>query len=560
MDQPSLKPVALPVLQEAPDTPDFTPEDLEPRAFTPPPRRRVLWTLAILAVLILLAVLPPLLNVNRYQRQIVTSISQSLGRPVHAGEITLDLLPFPGFTLQNFTVSDDAAFSSEPVIRAGSVKARLRWRSLWHRRVEFSRITLSDASVNLVRREDGKWNLESILLQASRMPAAPTGQRGPGDRPRFPYIEATGARLNLKMGLEKLPVSLTEADFALWLPEPDRWRLRLEGHPARTDAAVTDTGTFRLEGTLGRAATLAQVPVDLHASWTSAPLGAASLVALGHDAGFRGELTWNAALQGTAGDNALQTRLQLDRVRRADFVPSRLLDIDLTCTARALGNLHRLADLHCAWPTGTSDTGLVVMGEVPDTLAPATANLQVTLQQFSASGLLDVLRLLTPRVAPALQLGGTVSAQLTCCDSDDWIKSGHLEIAQAALTLPNASPFLSSDVSADWKPGPNGQPGTLEMPSVPLDLGGTRPALLAARLSREGYNLQLTGPAQRTRLQQLATALPPFGDGLQDFYDPTQPDLLTLNCIANRPWDGTQQWQVPEILQLPPTRKHHSKR
>ena len=57
---------------------------------------------------------PPLLNVGRYQRRIVTSMSESLGRPVHLDKVTLHLLPMPGFTLDNFVVSEDPAFGNEP--------------------------------------------------------------------------------------------------------------------------------------------------------------------------------------------------------------------------------------------------------------------------------------------------------------------------------------------------------------------------------------------------------------------------------------------------------------
>ncbi len=539
-----------PSLEQAP--PDFLPEDLEPRAFTPPPRRRILWTLAVLALLVLLAVLPPLVHVNQFQRQIASSISLSLGRPVHTGEVSLHLLPFPGFTLQNFVVAEDPSFGSEPVIRASSVMARLRWRSLWQRRVEFSRITLADASVNLVRREDGQWNLESILLQASRMPAAPTAQKGPGDRPRFPYIEATGARINLKMGLEKLPISLTEADFALWLPQAEQWHLRLEAHPARTDTAITDTGLLRLEGTLGRAATLAQVPVDLHASWTAAPLGAASDILLGHDAGFRGELTWTAALKGTAGSSALESRLQLDRLRRADFVPAHLLDVDLTCTAQALGNLHRLEDLHCAWPSGSAGAGLTLTGSLPDTLTPETANLQASVRDVPASALLDAIRLATPRIAPDLKLEGTLSGQLTCCQSPDWITSGSLTLAQTTLTRGTAPPFFAADQTATWADH------RLQLSPVLLDLGGPRPAQFAATLDWTGLSLSLTGPAQSARLQLLATALPLLGDGLEDFYNnPAAPDPLNLDLVSNRLWGESQQWTNSEIPKLIPLHKRH---
>ena len=174
--------------------------------------RHLIYAGVAVLVLVLLVVLPPLINVNRFQRRIATSIGGSLGRPVHLDRVTFNLLPLPGFTLENLVVGEDPAFGMEPIIRANSVRATLRISSLWRKRVEFSTISFTEPSVNLVRAANGKWNLESILLQASRIEAAPTVQAKAGPAPRFPYIEATGARLNLKQGQEKLPLSLTEAD------------------------------------------------------------------------------------------------------------------------------------------------------------------------------------------------------------------------------------------------------------------------------------------------------------------------------------------------------------
>ncbi len=267
---------------------DFDPADFEPRPFTLPGRKRSLVVVGILAGVVSMAVLPPLINVNRFRRKIAGSISQSLGRPVHIDAVTLNVLPTPGFTLENFVVGEDPAFGWEPVIRANTVRARLRLGSLWRRRVEFSRISLTEPSVNLVRRADGRWNIESILLQTSRIAAAPTAQTAAGGAPRFPYIEATGARVNVKMGLEKMPLALTEAEFALWLPKPEQWRLRLEGHPSRTDTAPTDTGTVLVQGTLGKAGALADVPLELAAEWRAAPVGGGSKVLRGRAAGQPG--------------------------------------------------------------------------------------------------------------------------------------------------------------------------------------------------------------------------------------------------------------------------------
>ena len=219
---------------------------------------------------------PPLVNVSRFQRRIATSISNSIGRPVHLDRVSLNLLPLPGFTIENLVVGEDSDFGSEPIIRANLVHATLRISSLWRRQVEFSTISFTEPSVNLVHNPDGRWNIEGILLQASRIDAAPTAQRKAGPAPRFPYIEATGARLNFKQEQEKLPFSLVDSEFALWLPDPHQWHFRLKARPTRTDVSLSsDTGIIELESTLSAASATSQIPINLQGQWRNAPLGEA---------------------------------------------------------------------------------------------------------------------------------------------------------------------------------------------------------------------------------------------------------------------------------------------
>src|ERR1039458_446303 len=208
-----------------------SPSDVEAELGTGSPHRvpnRLVVVLALLLAVLVLVFIPPLINVSRFQRSVDRNISAALGRPVHFDRLSLTLLPVPGFTLEGVVIDEDPAFGSEPTLRADQVQVNLRVSSLWHHRVEFSKIALTEPSVNLVHLADGRWNIESLLLQASHIEAAPTAQRFAGAAPRFPYIEATGARLNLKLGQEKTPFSLTDADFALWLP---KWRSNSERLP-----------------------------------------------------------------------------------------------------------------------------------------------------------------------------------------------------------------------------------------------------------------------------------------------------------------------------------------
>lgn len=550
-------------------------QDSEPRRFTLPPRRRLLLIAGVLGALVLAAVLPPLINVNRFRRQIATSIGASLGRPVHLGSVTLSLLPLPGLTLENFVVSEDPAFGTEPVIYASSVRATLRVSSLWRRRVEFSRISLDEpTSVNLVHRADGRWNVESILLQAARLQAAPTGQRGVGDAPRFPYIEATSARVNLKMGLEKMPLSLTEAKFALWLSEPELWKLRLEAHPTRTDTAATDTGTLRLEGTLGRAPALREVPLEMKGEWSAAPLGAVSKVLLGWDAGFRGLMTLNATVHGTLGENVLESQLLLKEVRRADFVPAQMLNVDLSCKGEAKNLFHTFVGVRCAWPSdkatkdGGNDAGMIVTGDLQDVRHPQAVVGQLQLKDVSATWLLDAMRIASNRISAQLTATGAISGNVLYGESSrgqfakptkrrEQVVAGNFRIANARVARGEGRPFLDGDVEGELRAN------DLTILPLPIHLGAPAPAFIDGHVGWDGYRIHLTGPVLRSRLLELADALPQFGDGLREVLPPASnaaDPSERVDLFSSRLWTRSQMWTQAAPRQSSGRRGHANRR
>lgn len=541
---------------------EIDPEDLLPKPWVLPERHRIVKALSVLAVVLSLLLLPPLLNVNSFRHRITQSVGASLGRPVHIDSVTLNMLPVPGFTLKNFVVEDDPAFSAEPVIRAETVKVTLRVWSLWRRRVEFSRISLDDPSLNLVHRADGRWNIESILLQASRIEAAPTAQQGAGGAPRFPYVEATGARVNVKMGLEKLPIALTEADLALWLTRPNQWRLRLEGHPARTNTTATDTGTVRVQGTLGKASAMADVPVDLLLEWRAAPLGGVSSVLLGRDAGFRGVLAMQTTIQGTVANNTLDTVLDLNEVRRSEFVPQHTLDGNIRCTAQATATFHQIGNLRCGWPSevlaNNSASGLTISAEVPEVANLQSTKGAATLTAVPVSGLLDALRLASRRVAPDLNASGEITAKILCCATgkDSWSTlTGHLDVAKAKVLLGKATPFVDDALTGEL------EDGQLTLRPVAINFGAPLPAMLDAQVNPNGLTLHLAGPVLRSRLMQLATALPQFGDGLEAVIPPAGPAdaPIHVDLVANRTWSNGQAWTT-NVAKPTKARKHTAHR
>src|SRR5580698_9056160 len=167
--------------------------------------------LAVLALLVLALVVPPLISVSRFKGQITHLIAQSLGRPVRLSSVEVRLLPWPGFVLTDLTVEEDPAYGAEPVLHAETVTASIRLLPLWRGRLEIGTISVDNASLNVERTAEGRWNLDPLFRTAAAKAEPAQGSAGSARSRRitpFPYLEATNSRINFKRGAEKLPFSL----------------------------------------------------------------------------------------------------------------------------------------------------------------------------------------------------------------------------------------------------------------------------------------------------------------------------------------------------------------
>jgi hypothetical protein len=310
--------------------------------------RRV--TIAAVLVLLVFVFLPPNINGVRFRDSLAGSLSNALGRQVKIGQVKYRILPRPGFELYDLRVMDDPAFSAEPLINCGKVTADLRLTSLWQGRLEIANLKLSDdaspASLNLVY-ANGHWNLESLLFRVEQVPSAPTAKRRAEGRPRFPYIEATSGRINLKVGPEKKPFAITNTDFAFWLAAEDVWHIRLKGQPLRSDMSLSDTGQVRLEGDLRRSRELRDMPVRLDVSWDKAQLGQLTTLITGRDSGWRGGVNAGAQLTGTPANLHVTASADLTEFRRYNINRNQMPRLRTRCLG---GYVHEVLDLKCDTP------------------------------------------------------------------------------------------------------------------------------------------------------------------------------------------------------------------
>ncbi len=515
-------------------------------------RRSKLWIAALaLTILVSIIVIPPLVSINRYKSRIAQAMSNSLRRPVHLSGVELRLLPRPGFVITDLTVEEDPAYGAEPVLRANEVTAAIRLFPLWRGRLEISRISVNEASLNLVRTNEGRWNLDTLFPRAAEsQPAGAQGKPVP-----LPYLEATNSRINIKKGNEKLPYSLLDADLSFWEENPGDWRVRLKGQPARTDVNLDlgDTGIVQLEARMRRATELRLMPLHVEAEWRDAQLGQLSRLVIGSDPGWRGDLTAEMKLDGTAGSAQVSTRLRATGVHRAEFAPAVPLDFDANCGFVYHYSARTIEKLACNSPLG--DGRLLLEGNLPNDGEP---KISLELRQIPAQAILDGLRTVRSELGVGLEAGGTLSGKLTYDATAPPVeppvkKPHHSARKQAGKQEPVVAGPLTGSVTLDGlrlSGGNLSQPiqiqrVVLEPASSPdgkaealsgtatVPAGAPTPLAFTVRLTLKEYQVSLKGSGAGARLRQMAQAA-----GLKeaDALESIAGDPITVDLTIAGPW------------------------
>jgi AsmA family len=460
-----------------------------------PPRWKRRITIASIVIVILAAavVLPPFINISRYQRQVTGVVSRALGRPVRLKSVELRLLPRPGFVLHDLSVSENPAFGAEPILSASTVVASIRILSLWRGHVEIDRISVDEASLNLVRSAQGMWNLQSIMTGGLGIngSAAASGNPSAGTssgRPRIlPYLEATNSRVNLKNGLEKSPFSLTNTQLSLWQDSPGAWRLRLRGQPVRTDMQISmaDTGEVRVEASLqtsNPSHELRDMPLKLQAEWRDAQLGQLSRLLFGSDAGWRGDLTADMDVQGTPDAAQTKTRLRATGVRREEFAPETPLDFDANCTFRYQHSQQAVHNLGCDTAIGSGQ--LHLKAELPGSGSPEA---MLEINQLPLQAGLDLLRTVRSGFAPGMSAQGSAT--------------GSLSLMPAAATIPHTAPPRSSSRTRKNQPaqaaaGSIGLQGSLVVAGGVLKGGALKQPITLPKMTLTPVQIPVSNPNQ----------------------------------------------------------------
>jgi hypothetical protein len=234
------------------------------------------------------------LRARAVRRYLIAHLAASFGRPVDVMWFDFSLLDGARIEAHFVTVSDDPHFGNEYFLRADTLTAGLRWRSLFSGRFEFGSVSLSRASLNLARDAEGHWNIERWLPPAAQSGARPgfVGPLAPSRDTRAArptQIDVAAGRINFKQGDNKSPFALVEVSGRVEESGAGRWQLDLEARPMRAGVELQDIGTLRLRGSIAGTSARLQ-PAELNLAWRAASLADTLRLARQDDYGMRGQL------------------------------------------------------------------------------------------------------------------------------------------------------------------------------------------------------------------------------------------------------------------------------
>ncbi len=473
-------------------------------------------TCVVVAAALLFLVRP---GANRLKTRVVSSLSLALGRTVDVSSVRLRLLPHPGFDLDNFVVHDDSAFGTEPMLRAQEVIASLRLTSLIRGKLEISRLEFVEPSLNLVRAQ-GQWNLTNLVERTEKIAIAPTAKAKGDKRPSFPYIEGQRGRINFKVGQEKKPYALVEADFALWQESEDQWSIRLKARPVSSDFNLTDTGVIQVRGAWARARSLRETPVQFTFDWDAAQLGQLSKLAYGSDKGWRGAVRLSMTVVGSAANLALTASASANDLRRYNVITADSMRLQTQCSARYSFGEGSLSDIACHIPMG--DAGLIELGgDIERPLGIPAYNLLLKAKTVPVQSLVLLARHCGIGLPAEMLTSGQVSAEfhgqlMSNQKTASWggtgqasalqLKSGNDDSAIEVGTIPFAMLTKHAPLSAGstkrkevFVTGPQVQIGPFH-----AALGKATPMTITGQLWAQGYEFGFHGDAQLKELLEAA--------------------------------------------------------
>ncbi len=430
-------------------------------------RTRIFIYLALICVagFLALSIIAPFVNAARFSASIQRALENSLGRKITFAEVYYRILPVPGFSLEDVEIEEDPSFGLEPFASRCGLEAQLRVDKLLLGEMRVASLRLTSAtdgsgpSLNLVKREDGVWNVVEFVQRVTAPRRMPLNL--------IPVIQVSNGRLNFKLGSRKTTFYVADADISIYPERSGRTVLDFTGSPARTDRAGNGFGYLR--GTLNWSAEGKDLEADVRLLPSN--LGEIATLIEGHDVGVHGTVSSRAQIAGPLNALKVTGELRLQNVHRWDLLPSSGDDWRVPYDGVVDLLAHNL-ELRTVPPQAAATVPASVELKVKDVLTKPSWTLMTSLNQAPVESLLPLARRMGLAVPEGVTLAGTVKGVVGYSNDSGFL--GEVALDNAVATLPNIPPIAAA--GAELKILPDGlhlEPATLrETGGGTMQVGG----------------------------------------------------------------------------------------
>jgi AsmA protein len=418
-------------------------------------RSRVLKLFIVFCVVAFLAlsVIAPFVNAARFSTSVQLALEESLGRKVSFEKVYYRLLPVPGFSLENVIIADNARYGLEPFAAMTGLEARLRIDKLLVGQIRFASLRLVDPSLNLVKRDDGAWNVLEFVQRMSAPRRMPLNF--------VPAIQVTNGRLDFKLGTRKTTFYITDADMAIYPERSGRVVMNFSGSPARTDRAGNGFGSMR--GTLNWLVNPATGQGNqLEADVTLLPSDLSELTTLieGQDMGVHGTISSRAQIAGPLAALRVTGDLRLRDVHRWDLLPSTGDDWRVPYGGTIDMMAHKL-ELRTLPQNAGDAVPAAVQVKVNDFLTKPAWTLMTSLNKAPVEMLLPLARRMGFAVPAGVALSGAIDGAVGYSNNGGF--AGEVSIQNAVAKLPDIAPISAAGAALKILPdGLHLEPATLQ--------------------------------------------------------------------------------------------------
>jgi AsmA protein len=257
-------------------------------------------------LLVVLAILPFVIPVDRFRPMVEEQISGALGRDVKLGKLSLSVWT-GSLAAENLSIADDPKFSAAPFLKAREIKVGVEWKPLiFDRAVRVTGLTIVKPEVLLLQDAAGRWNFSSIGGERPKK----SNSKSKADAPDLVVQKLTlsGGRLTLgKKGVARKSVY-------------DNVDLEASGvsyaaaFPVKVSTGLPGGGSFHLEGRVGpvNQSDASLTPVDAKIVIRGFDLGASGV--LDASSGFGGKMDLDAQVKSQYGEAQTRGTMKLNKL------------------------------------------------------------------------------------------------------------------------------------------------------------------------------------------------------------------------------------------------------